>query len=210
MSRDLCFASHAGAARTVMACVPLLPAALLVGCVADGNTRSTLGGGTSEVALPAFAMAGDDRAARPAYADGPSLRATAGYGLPASSADAGASGLDRSGWRASTVVVPVDGVMGHPRYLRNYTLSDELARQRGDFPTALSATELPSNDQASQRGEAVLAPLVATGQALLLVPRMIFVQPWEQVRHTPQPLWRAPVQTRRQVPGAQTPEAHTP
>lgn len=64
------------------------------------------------------------------------------------------SGLDRSGWETTVVVVPVDEVSDFPTLrMPAARFTDATARQRGEFPNAFSAVT-PVSDQHDQVAEA--------------------------------------------------------
>ncbi|MCC7387668.1 MAG: hypothetical protein IT431_02765 [Phycisphaerales bacterium] len=87
------------------------------------------------------------------------------------------TGLDRSNWEPMVYVIPVSGVAHSPQYAPPVFDRDILARQRGDFPTALTALELGEPDA----GEELLLAARAHGWALLdmlmLVPRLAIRPP---------------------------------
>ncbi len=162
---------------------------LLSGCVADGNQSNTLGRkqdftpSLEAVQLPGVA----DNNSRPdtdARSDRPSL-ARAG------------SRLNRGAWEPVPFVVPVDGIDALPTYSRHTRFTASTARQRGDYPTPISALELSGDSLVDRRDEALFAPIDSFAQALFIVPRFFFVQPWEDVRHEPQRYWMAPGTTQR-------------
>ena len=87
------------------------------------------------------------------------------------------TGLDRSNWEPMVYVIPVSGVAHSPQYAPPVYDRDILARQRGDFPTALTALELGEPDA----GEELLLAARAHGWAfldmLMLVPRLAIRPP---------------------------------
>jgi hypothetical protein len=163
--------------------------ALLGGCTADGNDSNTLGrkqalvSSLDAVQLPGVAD-NNTRPDAPARSDKASL---AGAG----------SRLNRAHWEPVPVVVPVDGVDGLPTYSRHHAFTDATARQRGEFPTPISALELGGDSLEARRDEALFAPLDSFAQALLVLPRFFFVQPWDTTRHEPQQYWMAPSSAQR-------------
>jgi hypothetical protein len=149
------------------------------GCVSSQNARTSIGPaeGAKSVALPAIHPLPSLRAEADGYADGPSLAVDG-------------SGMDRSHWGVVTIDAPFDGVGGNPRYTREYRYTDQTARQRGDYPTPLSALELTGQTEQAQRDEAIINPLMYLTQATLLIPRMLMHAPWKEVHHEPGPYWR--------------------
>lgn len=133
--------------------VPCLSAALLVGCVSVDNDAVTLG---PTVVLPTFAEQGRDVPAMPS--DSPS-NPTLGqrtweptYFLVE----------EKNVWHTPVYTTPVDGYL------------DSTARSRGDFPSEMTALQ----DRQRPHGKAVFhamsAPFVAAGDAIMLLPRMVF------------------------------------
>lgn len=90
--------------------------------------------------------------------------------------------IDRSAWEATPIAVPVDGTAAFPTYVRVRSRVKETRRQRGLYPTDESCLDLLAGTEDEQQWEAVTQPFYAAGNALLIVPRMIFYrQPWESV-----------------------------
>ncbi|HEX2837394.1 MAG TPA: hypothetical protein VHN77_04625 [Phycisphaerales bacterium] len=165
--------------------------ALLAGCRADGNDRSALGtpGSPNAVVLSNIHGAGT-RSETPRRDDTPSI-----------------AGLSRAAWSRQSIVVPVEGTYAMRRYARSYQITDTTARQRGDFPTPLSSLELTGGTRDDQAVEILAAGPYAFYEGLVLIPRLFFVPPCEEVRATPQEHWRAPVSTARYTLDERTPEA---
>jgi hypothetical protein len=91
--------------------------------------------------------------------------------------------IDRSGWEPTTVVVPVDGTAHFPTYVRVFSTVKETRRQRGEYATELSALDLDGGSESKQQLEAVTQPFRALGNALLILPRMIFYRrPWQTLQ----------------------------
>jgi hypothetical protein len=89
------------------------------------------------------------------------------------------TGIDRSGWQQTTLLVPVDGIYHHPTYGDRVRITDKTARQRGLYPTAVSALELYNGSEGQQQAEAVLNQLVGVGNVIILPFRMVLCQlPW--------------------------------
>ncbi|MFO0857088.1 MAG: hypothetical protein U0640_07005 [Phycisphaerales bacterium] len=153
------------------------------GCTAAGNSRPEVGDARFGQSRSVLVRSMSDYNARPEEkfsSDSPSV-----------------SGLSRAHWQPTTVIVPVDGVEGYPRYTREHPQALATARQRGEYPTEMTALEL-SGDTYSQRwNEALESPAWAIWQAVSMPYRFIWVQPWEPTRHLPDQHWRAPVNTAR-------------
>lgn len=162
---------------------------VLSGCVADGNNSNTLGRKQDLApSLQAVQLQGvADNNTRPDTAARSNAASLTGPG----------SRLNRGAWEPVPFVVPIDGVDGLPTYSRHTTFADSTARQRGEFPTPISSLELSGDSLVDRRDEALFAPLDSFAQAMLILPRFFFVQPWEQVRHEPQRYWMAPGTTQR-------------
>jgi len=107
-------------------------------------------------------------------------------------------GLSRAGWDRTTVYVPVDGVEGMPRYVRERPRALSTARQRGEQPTEVTALELSGGSEDAQWQEALASPWWNLVEAAALPVRVFMVEPWQQTRHLPDQYWRAPAQTPRQ------------
>lgn len=153
----------------------------LCGCRADGNHRADLGraGSLTSVSFRSLDQAGE-RAETTRVDDTASV-----------------AGLSRASWAPQTIAVPVDGVHAYRRYTRSYRITDDSSRQRGDYPTPLSALDLVGGEAHDQVLESLCAGPHALYEGLVLVPRLFFVRPDEEVRATPQDYWRAPVTTPR-------------
>jgi hypothetical protein len=169
-------------------------AATLTACRTVGNDRSNLGDAASHSAVRLTDIHGaGTRAETPRADDGTSL-----------------AGLSRAGWSRQTIAAPVEGTNAYRRYTRNYQITEATSRQRGDFPTPLSALELTGATRDGQVLEVLAAGPHAFYEGAVLVPRMFFVRPCEEVRATPSDRWRAPVSTLRYSLDERTPEAPDP
>lgn len=164
-------------------------AALLAGCRAEGNDRSVLGtpGSPNAVVLSDIHGAGT-RSETPRRDDTRSI-----------------TGLSRASWSRQSIVVPVEGTYALRRYARSYQITETTARQRGDFPTPLSSLELTGGTRDDQALEILAAGPYAFYEGVVLIPRLFFVPPCEEVRATPQDHWRAPVSTARYTLDERTP-----
>ena len=136
-------------------CLGILPALLLVGCTNRLNDRIELG---NAFILPAFTEA------QPAVPDsGPSITT-----------------LDRSAaWSPMEFSVPVHGVAHPPIYTKPSNSLDTLPRQRGEYPTALTALDLGEPSMEKEILQTGRAHGMAALEAILLIPRLIMRPPWE-------------------------------
>jgi hypothetical protein len=182
--------TNAAKISCLRACATLVPlAALLGGCVAESNNSNTLGRKQDLApSLEAVQLQG--------VADNNSRPDTAARSDQASLTGPG-SRLNRGAWEPVPFVVPIDGIDGMPTYSRHTTFADDTARQRGEFPTPISSLELAGDSLVDRRDEMLFAPIDSFAQAMLMVPRFFFVQPWDEVRHEPQRYWMAPGTTQR-------------
>lgn len=141
-------------------------AALAAGAVAgcgDLNQSSRLGGTVGFEAL------GDgqprvDAAPAPGQSDAPSV-----------------TSLDRNGWQERSFVVPMDGAAHHPTYTSGLgpRYTRDLARQRGEYPTAETALDTWSP---AARGAMIAEAAAASfwaGLDIVAAPcRMVRFAPW--------------------------------
>lgn len=101
--------------------------------------------------------------------------------------------LDRSNWASTRVVVPNDLVAHQPRYTNDWAFDKSTARNRGEYPTAASAMDMPTERGADQQlAEAVLAPLAAGADLALSPLRAIAARPWQRTRTGLEGYQRAP------------------
>ncbi len=161
----------------------LLSASAMSSCTAPGNSRPEVGDNRFDQGRSVLVRSMSDYNARPEekrMADAPSV-----------------DGLSRAHWQPTTVIVPIDGVEGYPRFTREHPKALATARQRGEYPTEMSALELSGDTQQDQWQETIESPAWALLQAVSLPYRFIWVQPWDSIRHLPDQHWRAPVNTAR-------------
>lgn len=153
----------------------------LAACRSEVNDRTTLGapGAASAVRLSDIHGAGQ-RAETPRSDDATSL-----------------AGLSRASWTRQTVEVPVEGTYALRRYTRTYHMTETTSRQRGEFPTPMSTLELTGDTGNEQALEALVSGPYALYEGVVLIPRLFFVRPCEEIRATPEEHWRAPVSTMR-------------
>ncbi len=173
---------------------PAVIAALLLplagtGCVTPRNDDQTLSDGTPLVHDPV--LSGSAAISQP---DEPSL-----------------SGLDRSHWPQTSYSVPPRDVVHQPVYRsRPILLASRSAIQRGEYPTPENASEsISDGTRATQALEAVLAPLQAMADVVLMVPRVVLLPPTSPARGPTVPSQRVvqaavvtPVPANVQLPAA--------
>jgi hypothetical protein len=101
--------------------------------------------------------------------------------------------IDRTNWEIMRVTVPNDLAAHQPIYTRSLHENDEIARNRGLYPTAVSANQVthPTSHDA-QLLEAAEAPFAAAADILLFIPRAVMNPPWETVRTGTEPYRRVP------------------
>lgn len=92
--------------------------------------------------------------------------------------------IDRSNWETQTLLVPVDGTGHRPTYATTLEMKNSTARQRGEFPTALSALELTGGFTDEQLVESFDTPIVVLGSAIVL-PVRLFTEPQWLVHYSP-------------------------
>lgn len=101
--------------------------------------------------------------------------------------------LDRSGWPVAACVVPNTQPAHGAIYANEIPLNTSRPRDRGVYPTAMSAIDLTSlqgnQDQALEAG---LVPIAAAGDILLMIPRMFVTPPWATTRTALAPYQRGP------------------
>lgn len=140
----------------------LLPVALLSsGCISTENDRDTLG---RSAPIEAFTPV------PPAMPPGePALTPPQQPSVVS---------LERSNWAATPFLVPVDGTAHHPTYTTRVVIADETARQRREYPTALSALELTAGSERDQQLEVPANWLATLLDPILFLPRLIWEHPW--------------------------------
>ncbi|MCK6476626.1 MAG: hypothetical protein L6Q35_07320 [Phycisphaerales bacterium] len=147
-------------------------AACLPACV-DDNKRITLG---HDVALEAFSPERQGILSENPPQPGPNDPAIVPGSTPVP--------IDRSAWSRQVFMVPVDGTGHRPTYAHAIVLKNDTARQRGEFPNALSALELDAGFTDEQVTETLTTPLVIFGTALA-VPIRLFTEPQWLVKYSP-------------------------
>jgi hypothetical protein len=144
----------------------LLPVAALsltslAGCISPQNDRITMG---RSVRLEAFA---------------PSTVPAADASTPALTEQTPTlTGIDRSNWAPTVIAQPVDGTAHNPVYAQHVHYADKTARQRREYPTALSALELAGGSEGDQQLEALVNPLWAAAEPWIIPIEMIIQAPW--------------------------------
>ncbi len=145
------------------------------------------------LALPLAACVSDDN---PALSDGTRLSTTVAPSDTPTYAQPDApsvTGLSRDQWALTNFSVPQREVLHKPTYRsRPVALTDSNAIQRDEFPTAENAGAFSLDSQGDQRVEALLAPMYALADILLLVPRAIMMPPTTPVRGPTIPVDRVP------------------
>jgi hypothetical protein len=170
----------------------LCPAVIAMGgCTTTMNERPWMGqrenDARSGVVLVEVLRA-DERPEVPLVDDGPSL-----------------TSLDRSNWAPVVVTLPVDGVAAHRSYTNEKLLVRSTARQRGDYPTAVSSVDLSGNTRVEQWAESWLNPGIAFLDLVLLAPRMIAHSPTKEAYAFTTPHWRASTTVLRRLPDGSAP-----
>lgn len=104
--------------------------------------------------------------------------------------------LDRSMWKARTVLIPIDGTTHRPTYATGPHYTSGTARQRGEFPSV--DTVLEGDTRASRWDEVfegLAWPFWAGADVALMPARMIAQPPWTLTESPAGPRARAPVGT---------------
>lgn len=141
--------------------------ALLGGCVAQQNDRLTVG---RSVQLEAFF---------------PPAPTAAEAGVPVLPEQPPTlTSVWRDNWTPTVILSPVDGTAHQPTYAKRLLMTDSTARQRREYPTALTALELTNGSEGDQQLEALANPLYALADVVLLLPRMVLDRPWS-IRWSP-------------------------
>jgi hypothetical protein len=101
--------------------------------------------------------------------------------------------IDRNNWDVLRVEVPNDRVAHQPIYTNSLYANNDVARNRGLYPTASSANQLKAtSSEDAQILEAAEAPFAAAADIILFIPRAFMDAPWDPVRTGFQPYRRAP------------------
>lgn len=127
----------------------------LSGCT-TGNERPYVGNDQPNNMYKAAIMV-DSGEPAPVYSDAPSV-----------------IGLSRAHWQQTVVSVPVDGLASKPTFASKHLMTNTTARQRGQYPTDMTALELDGDTGWTQVGETVLSPFSAAWDGT----RMIFYDLW--------------------------------
>ena len=93
--------------------------------------------------------------------------------------------LDRRSWPTVVDSIGFDGAEFYPTYsaaARAPRYVRETVRQRGAFPTPVSATQTFADDRVLYAAEAIAGPFWAASDVLLFVPRMFITPPWHYAR----------------------------
>lgn len=101
--------------------------------------------------------------------------------------------LDRSHWPEYPMSQPISGVQHYPTYATQPRFTNDLRRQRGQYPTDLSSLDTWTDRGREQQAlEGLAMPLVMAGDAILLPLRAIMTPPWSVVTTPNGPLSRVP------------------
>lgn len=136
----------------------------LSGCV-ESNSRNRVG---DDITLPAFQ---------------PGSRVLSSEDAQRADDTASLTSLDRSGWEPVAITVPVDGVRHRPEYRFFAPVGpSDLGRQRGEYPTAISALDLDGGRPSSRARffESILTPIHASIELVRLPFVMIMNRPWQE------------------------------
>lgn len=155
--------------RTPATCLALAALALTAGCAVEDNLRLTVGESVPMANLPPVmpdareGPAGSaDHASVPG--DAPSL-----------------TGLDRTGFESSELLVPIDGVAHHPHATLPLTTRTEHARHRGEFPTMETVNEQNDPGSLDRLSEMVTVAAWNLVETLWIVPALVIDPAWETV-----------------------------
>ncbi len=136
----------------------------LPGCV-ESNSRNRVG---DDITLSAFQ---------------PGSRVLSSEDAQRANDTASLTSLDRSGWEPVAITVPVDGVRHRPEYRFFAPIgTSDLGRQRGEYPTAISALDLDGGRPSSQARffESILTPIHSSIELVRLPFVMIMHRPWQE------------------------------
>lgn len=179
--------------RTIRPAALLLAAAMAGACVAPADNRTGVGDWQPEAltATEQTAYAKID----PNKPDQPSL-----------------TGVDRNNWSERTMVIGDEPVLTYPTYRSNPSYTSATARQRGEYPTALSALETTNDQSLSQQtAEGFAFPFWGALDIPAMIPRVFITPPGKLVQSPVSAAPRAPQAT---APVAQptdaTPNAPVP
>lgn len=84
--------------------------------------------------------------------------------------------IGRREWSPLTYVVPVDSVVHGPTYAPTIELTSKSARQRGAYPTVVSAYELGEGSSGQQVQEGAIGPFVGLVQGIATI-GLVFYDP---------------------------------
>lgn len=176
--------------------VAIAVAGLLAGCGTSQNTRTAIGEPRMSVSPGEPSLLRDRAVQLPGLAGDARKDAGLNQEKPGSTRLSLGTSLGREHWALTPILVPIDGVAGKPTYARWLEYTDETSRQRNEFPTAISALEL-DGDGDEQQLEMLMAGPRSLGGAALIPFRMVMHSPFKDVRHVPQPGYRAAPATRQ-------------
>lgn len=181
--------------------LPLLAAAAaalpMSGCLMEQNARITVGQKVRleafepspivvdpDLVNPAVAALPADAPPPPPTAD-PAAAPPRGVVMLAPVPEPSLLSLDRSDWGRRAVLVPVDRTYHPPTYACRLDYLPRSENTPYAYPAPLEAVAVPVGGIGGQVVETVAAPVLAVGNAAIIVPWM-FVQPPWAVRTSPQ------------------------
>lgn len=153
----------------------------LPGCV-DANNRLQVGAAPDQVKFEALEGA-QPLAEEPAAGEAAFLRPDDPPSVVS---------LDRANWEPRSLDQPVDYTLHRPHYRAVTTYPNRLPRERGEFPTAITALDLSCESDDQQAWHALTAPFGAMLEGLA-IPFRLIVEPQTTV-------WRSPDQAYQRVP----------
>lgn len=147
--------------------VSLALASTLTGCAVEDNLRLSVGTSVPMQALPPAVA--DDRGGLIGSADRNNIPGD----------QPSITGLDRTNLSTSEFRVPIDGTYHHPHNTLPLAITDEHARQRGEFPTYESVLDQNDPGLFTQMYELAVVPAWSVVELAWLVPTLIIDGPWE-------------------------------
>jgi hypothetical protein len=167
---------------TIVRLIALSPLAALAACAGPLNNEPGIGNAGRAWGHSVYTPSTIAEGLPPAPAEG--LEATinqqaapvysASGPVAAATAEPSLTTLDRDNWGTTAIPVPNDFPAHQPRFARNYIDTSTDPRAKGKFPderTALGTATTRHNNQ--QFVEALVAPVVAGQNVVMMIPRMI-------------------------------------
>lgn len=98
---------------------------------------------------------------------------------PLEHSGASLAGLSRDNWADTTFYVPVSGIEHKPTYTTDKPRrTDSTARQRGEYPSQRTVVEGSTEDSSGDQAvEALLAPVRAGFDIVMMIPKMVVTPP---------------------------------